>query len=173
MNKIKFGLIEKKKNRNNNRNSINNINNFNNINNLNNLKSFNKVNNINYFNNIKLKTPNNKLNIIEVNFDNRNTIHKEKDELKSLISKIKENRINNQSERSNKTIEKNKIFRKLKINGSDISIENNLTNGYPSNSIYNNLGNYYSYYNKKVKDDYKNKTAFGYLFYVKNNKSLK
>ena len=173
LNKIKFGLIEKKKNRNNNRNSINNINNFNNINNLNNLKSFNKVNNINYFNNIKLKTPNNKLNIIEVNFDNRNTIHKEKDELKSLISKIKENRINNQSERSNKTIEKNKIFRKLKINGSDISIENNLTNGYPSNSIYNNLGNYYSYYNKKVKDDYKNKTAFGYLFYVKNNKSLK
>ena len=84
-----------------------------------------------------------------------------------------ENRINNQSERNNKTIEKYKIFRKLKINGSDISIENNLTNGYPSNSIYNNLSNYYSYYNKKVKDDIKNKTAFGYLYYVKNKKNLK
>lgn len=174
LNKIKFGLFEKKKNRNNNRNSINNINSINKINSFNSIKSFNKVKNINYFNNIKIiKTPNSKINIIEVNFDNGNTLHKEKDELKSLISKIKENRINNQSERNNKTIEKYKIFRKLKINGSDISIENNLTNGYPSNSIYNNLSNYYSYYNKKVKDDIKNKTAFGYLYYVKNNKNIK
>ena len=177
LNKIGYRLFEKKKNRNNNRNSINCINNINRINkidSLNSIKSFKKAKNINYFNNIKIiKTPKNKLNIIEVNFDNGTISHKDKNELKSLISKLKEKNINNQSERNNKTIEKYKIFRKLKINGSDISIENNLTNGYPSNSIYNNLGNYYSFYNKKVKDDIKNKTAFGYLYYVKNKKNLK
>ena len=177
LNKIGYRLFEKKKNRNNNRNSINCINNINRINkidSLNSIKSFKKVKNINYFNNIKIiKTPKNKLNIIEVNFDNGTISHKDKNELKSLISKLKEKNINNQSERNNKTIEKYKIFRKLKINGSDISIEKNLTNGYPNKNIYNNLSNYYSYYNKKVKDDIKNKTTFGYLYYMKNNKNLK
>lgn len=177
LNKISYRLFEKKKNRNNNRNSINCINNINRINkidSLNSIKSFKKAKNINYFNNIKIiKTPKNKLNIIEVNFDNGTISHKDKNELKSLISKLKEKNINNQSERNNKTIEKYKIFRKLKINGSDISIEKNLTNGYPNKNIYNNLSNYYSYYNKKVKDDIKNKTTFGYLYYMKNNKNLK
>jgi hypothetical protein len=177
LNKIGYRLFEKKKNRNNNRNSINCINNINRINkidSLNSIKSFKKVKNINYFNNIKIiKTPKNKLNIIEVNFDNGTISHKDKNELKSLISKLKEKNINNQSERNNKTIEKYKIFRKLKINGSDISIEKNLTNGYTNKNIYNNLSNYYSYYNKKVKDDIKNKTTFGYLYYMKNNKNLK
>ena len=177
LNKIGYRLFEKKKNRNNNRNSINCINNINRINkidSLNSIKSFKKAKNINYFNNIKIiKTPKNKLNIIEVNFDNGTISHKDKNELKSLISKLKEKNINNQSERNNKTIEKYKIFRKLKINGSDISIEKNLTNGYPNKNIYNNLSNYYSYYNKKVKDDIKNKTTFGYLYYMKNNKNLK
>ena len=177
LNKIGYRLFEKKKNRNNNRNSINCINNINRINKIdsfNSIKSFKKVKNINYFNNIKIiKTPKNKLNIIEVNFDNGTISHKDKNELKSLISKLKEKNINNQSERNNKTIEKYKIFRKLKINGSDISIEKNLTNGYPNKNIYNNLSNYYSYYNKKVKDDIKNKTTFGYLYYMKNNKNLK
>jgi len=170
---ISYGLFDKKKNRNNNRNSINCIDSINDIKSLNKIKSFNKINNFNYANNIKIITPKNKLNIIEVNFDNENTLYKEKDEIKFLISKIKESRINNQSERNNKTVDKNKIFRKLKMNGSDISIENNSANGYPSNSIYNNLGNYYSYYNKKVKDKYKNKTSFGYLYYMKNNNKLK
>ena len=177
LNKIGYRLFEKKKNRNNNRNSINCINNINRINkidSLNSIKSFKKAKNINYFNNIKIiKTPKNKLNIIEVNFDNGTISHKDKNELKSLISKLKEKNINNQSERNNKTIEKYKIFRKLKINGSDISIEKNLTNGYPNKNIYNNLSNYYSYYNKKVKDDIKNKTTFGYLYFMKNNKNLK
>ena len=177
LNKIGYRLFEKKKNRNNNRNSINCINNIiriNKIDSLNSIKSFKKAKNINYFNNIKIiKTPKNKLNIIEVNFDNGTISHKDKNELKSLISKLKEKNINNQSERNNKTIEKYKIFRKLKINGSDISIEKNLTNGYPNKNIYNNLSNYYSYYNKKVKDDIKNKTTFGYLYYMKNNKNLK
>ena len=138
----------------------------------------NKLNKIGYRLFEKKKNRNNnrnknKLNIIEVNFDNGTISHKDKNELKSLISKLKEKNINNQSERNNKTIEKYKIFRKLKINGSDISIEKNLTNGYPNKNIYNNLSNYYSYYNKKVKDDIKNKTTFGYLYYMKNNKNLK
>ena len=84
------------------------------INNTNN----NKHNYYSIFNNykdIKIKNKRNKLNVIEVNFDSKFQEDKEKDDLKNLIRKIKENKIFT-SERKNQSNKKNKIIKLTKSN---------------------------------------------------------
>ena len=80
------------------------------INNTNNNKN-------NYYNykDIKIKNKRNKLNVIEVNFDSKFQEDKEKDDLKNLIRKIKENKIFT-SERKNQSNKKNKIIKLTKSN---------------------------------------------------------
>ena len=84
------------------------------INNTNN----NKNNYYSIFDNykdIKIKNKRNKLNVIEVNFDSKFQEDKEKDDLKNLIRKIKENKIFT-SERKNQSNKKNKIIKLTKSN---------------------------------------------------------
>ena len=84
------------------------------INNTNN----NKHNYYSIFDNykdIKIKNKRNKLNVIEVNFDSKFQEDKEKDDLKNLIRKIKENKIFT-SERKNQSNKKNKIIKLTKSN---------------------------------------------------------
>ena len=126
-----------------------------------------KYYNINSFknNNFKNENEKNKLHIIEVNFEGNKSIVKEKDNIKSIIKKIKENRIDLLSERNIRHLDKNKIYKKIKKNNSDINIyENNSINGFPNNNINDNY-----YYNKMVKYDLENKNSLVYLNYLKNN----
>ena len=73
----------------------------------------NSANNINYYNlyNKHLekrtaKNNKNKLNLIEINFDEGNSQFKEDDELQTIIKKIKSNRINLISKRKSRSLEK-------------------------------------------------------------------
>ena len=94
------------------------------INNTNN----NKNNYYSIFDNykdIKIKNKRNKLNVIEVNFDSKFQEDKEKDDLKNLIRKIKENKIFG-SERKTQSNKKNKIIKLTKSNiiNSDYNLFN-------------------------------------------------
>ena len=77
--------------------------------NINNNKT-NRINNYKHYNNLKKRINKNKLNIIEVNFDEGNGLIKEKDEVQALIKKIKENRVNILSERNTRSLDKNKGY---------------------------------------------------------------
>ena len=127
------------------------------------------TNNYDNINNLQKRTTRNKLNIIEVNFDEGKASIKEEDELKTLIKRIKENRINFLSERNGRHLDKkNKLYRKLSIGDFDAGLINNSINGASAN---NNFSNYYLY-NRMIKDDFRIGNSLGYLNYLKNNKKV-
>ena len=149
-------------------NIINYNNNSNNFNKTRIIFSDNKINKdiaFYYYNNIKKIKPKKKLNIIEVNFDDPKDLIKEENELKSIIKKIKENRINVFSERNNRPLEKN-----YKINKQSHKSESD-ANSNSLNSLSNNLSNFY-FYNKNINEEFKNYNSFGYLSQVKNNQKI-
>ena len=104
----------------------------------------NNLNNMNYnkYNNNILKENKKKINIVEVNFDEPKELFKEEDELKTIIKKIKENRMNFLSERNNRPLEKNKSFKRFQISDSDVCLDNNSMNSTPMTNKANNKGNY-------------------------------
>ena len=121
----------------------------------------------NYYNSIKRNTRN-KLNIIEVNFEEPKESFKEESDLKNIIKKIKENRLYFFSERNNRPLDKN---RKFYMSDTDVGYENNSMNEM-SMPIGNYKRNYY-FYNKMINDEVQNyNNTFGYLNYIKNNKKI-
>ena len=102
-----------------------------------------------------------KLNIVEMNFDETNLIGRENDLIKKVIQNLREDKISLVSKKNNdKLDEKNLLFKKLKKNNSQISLDNK--------SI-GNMGNNY-YYNLMAKDDSHNYSSLGYLNYIQKNK---
>ena len=134
--------------------------------NLNN--NINIINNYHNYNNLKKRIMKKQLNIIELNFDEGNLLVKEKDELKKLIKKIKENRANFFFEKNNRPFDKNKEYKKFHSRDSDLTVENNSMSGTPMN---NNLSKHL-FNNKLIKDELQNINSFGYLNYIKNNKKV-
>ena len=134
---------------------------------FNNEKKMNiNINDYHNYNEIKKRMSRKRLNIIEVNFDEGNELVKEEDELKALIKKIKENRINVRSERNYRPLHKNKVYKRLSISDFDAGLTNNSTNG----ALMNNNSNNYYLYNKKIKDELPKYYSLGYFNYIKNNK---
>ena len=134
----------------------------------------NSANNINYYNHYNkylkkraVKTNKNKLNLIEINFEEGNTKFKEDDELQTIIKKIKSNRTNLISKKKSRSLEKNSK-NKRRMSDYDKGFENNSFNIIPMN---NNLFNYY-FNNKMIKDELQNSNSFRYLNYIKNNKKI-
>ena len=113
--------------------------------------------------NIKKHFYPNKINIIEMNFDEANSFIRGNEKMKKIVNNIRDIDTNIAYER-NRTNDKNKINKKLKNNNSD--------SNFGSNSkkiiINNNLGNNY-YYNMMVKDDL-NYSSLDYLNYIQRNK---
>ena len=107
---------------------------------INNNKKYNYYSIFDNYNDIKIKNPKNKLNVIEVNFDKKFQGVKEKDDLKDLIKKIKENR-HYSSIRKNNYKPNNRI---IKLSKSDAST-NNLELFYKNNIVKEELKNYKSY----------------------------
>ena len=134
--------------------------------NLNN--NINIINNYHNYNNLKKRIMKKQLNIIELNFDEGNPLVKEKDELKKLIKKIKENRANFFFERNNRPFDKNKEYKKFHSRDSDLGVENNSMNVTPMN---NNSSKHF-FNNKIIKEELQNINSFGYLNYIKNNKKV-
>ena len=134
--------------------------------NLNN--NINIINNYHNYNNLKKRIMKKQLNIIELNFDEGNPLVKEKDELKKLIKKIKENRANFFFERNNRPFDKNKEYKKFHSKDSDLTVENNSMSGTPMN---NNLSKHL-FNNKLIKEELQNINSFGYLNDIKNNKKV-
>ena len=136
--------------------------------NLNNTKKYNETS-IGFFrdyNNKHLKKPDSvKLKIIEMNFDEANSFINKKDEMKKTINNIKDIEVNASSAR-NRTFDKNKIYKKLKKNYSDINFDNDSLSKIIIN---NNIGNNY-YYNMMVKDDSLNYSNLDYINYIHKNK---
>ncbi len=128
----------------------------------------NRIKNYKQYNNLKKRINKNKLNIIEVNFDEGNGLIKEKDEVQALIKKIKENRANILSERNTRSLDKNQGYKKFHMSDIDLGVENKSMNGSPIN---NKLSNYF-FYNKMIKDELQNYSSFGYINYMNNNKKL-
>ena len=122
----------------------------------------NKKNLIN--NNNQEKKSRHKLNIIEMNFDEPNKSLKEDDELKSLIKKIKENRINILSDRNSRPLKKNKSSNRLQMSDYDTVLENNSIH-----SVSINKSNYY-FIKKMIKEDLQKNISFKYLKEGNNNK---
>ena len=102
-------------------------------------KKYNYYSIFNDYKNIQIKNTKNKPNVIEVNFDKKFEVVKEKDNLKDLIKKIKENR-NYTTDRKNNNKRKNKV---MKLTRSNSGIDNN------------NIGSLYK--NKMIKEEIKNK----------------
>ena len=101
-------------------------------------KKYNYYSIFNDYKNIQIKNTKNKPNVIEVNFDKKFEVVKEKDDLKDLIKKIKENR-NYTTDRKNNNKRKNKV---MKLTRSNSGIDNN------------NIGSLYK--NKMIKEEIKN-----------------
>ena len=121
--------------------------------------------NMDKFYNFKKRNIKNKLNIIEVNFEEPKQSYKEDNELKSIIKKIRENRIYFFSERNNRPLDKSKKFY---MSDSDAGYENNSMNGIPIP-----MGNNHYFYNKMINDELQNyNNSVGYLNYIKNNKKI-
>ena len=115
----------------------------------------------NFFFNFTKRNTRNKLNIIEVNFDEPKQSYKEDNELKSIIKKIRENRSYFFSERNSRPLDKSKKFY---MSDSDAGYENNSINGIPIP-----IGNNHYFYNKMINDELQNyNNSFGYLNYIKN-----
>ena len=127
--------------------------------------------NYNKYNNNILKGNKKKINIVEVNFDEPKELFKEEDELKTIIKKIKENRMNFLSERNNRPLEKNKSFKRFQISDSDVCLDNNSMYSTPMMNKAKNIGNYFSY-NKIIKDELQNYNSFNYLNYINNSKKV-
>ena len=116
-----------------------------------------------FYNNFKKINTRNKLNIIQVNFDEPKESINEENELKNVIKKIRENRVNLFSERNYKPLENNK---KCFFSDSDIGHENYTINGIPLGYNSNNC----CFYNKMINDELQNySSSFRYLNYMKNN----
>ena len=132
----------------------------------------NKNNNDNntkyYYYNIKKRSRKNKLNIIEVNFEKPKDSIKEENELRNIIQKIKENRVNFFSERNNRPLDKNKTFKRFQVSESDLGFENRSLNGL---HLSNNLKSP-NFYKKMNNDEFGKYSSFGYLNYIKNNKKI-
>lgn len=150
--------------------SINRLNNTNIIfnDNKNNKDSKDNNENKNCYYNIKKSDRKNKLNIIEVNFDKPKEIINEENELKNIIKKIKENRVNFFSERNNRPLDRNKTFKKFQMSETDLGFENNSLNGV---HLSNNLKSP-NFYKKMNNDEFGKYSSFGYLNYIKNNKKI-
>ena len=135
----------------------------------------NSANNINYYNDYNnylnkrtIKSTKNRLNIIEVNFDEGKAQFKEDDELQTIMKKIKSNRINIISDRKNHSLEKKHPKSKIRVSDYDIGFENNSLNAI---SMKNSLFNYY-FNNKMIKDELQKSNSFRYLNYIKGNKKI-
>ena len=103
-----------------------------------NTKKYNYYSIFNNYKNIQIKNTKNKLNVIEVNFDKKFESVKEKDDLKDLIKKIKENR-NFTTDRKNNNKRRNKVMKLTR-----------------SNSGIGNINNGTLYKNKMIKEEVKN-----------------
>ena len=106
----------------------------------------------------------NKLNIIEMNFDEVNPLIKEKEEIKKIKNVIKENGtiiMPEKNKEKNKVIKKNKIYKR----NSDANYQNNSL----GKIIINNMGNNY-YYNMQFKNDSQNYSTIDYLNSIQRNK---
>ena len=121
-----------------------------------------------YYYNIKKGDRKNKLNIIEVNFEKPIDSINEESELKNIIKKIRENRVNFFSERNNRPLDKNKTFKIFQISDTDLGFENSSLNGiYLSNNLKSP-----NFYKKMNNDEFGKYSSFGYLNYIKNNKKI-
>ena len=129
---------------------------------LNPKNNFNKTN-ILFGYNIFKNSFGGKLNVVEMNFDEANSLVKENEIIKK---EIKENIINLISERNYKPFEKNKIFKKLKMNNSEVNLENKSMGKIVTKK--NMEDNYY--YNMMVKEDLKNHNNLCYLNYIQKNR---
>ena len=108
-----------------------------------------------------------KLNIVEMNFDENNSLAKEKAQIKKIINDIREEKMNLVIKKNNdKLDEKHLIFRKLKKNNSQASIDNKSMGKIVIN---NDIRNNY-YYNMMAKEDLHNYSSLGYLNYIQKNK---
>ena len=114
-----------------------------------------------------------KLNVIEINFDEANSFIKGNEKMKKIVNNLKDIKDlrNNIAMERNRTIEKNKIYRKLKMDKMDNSEFNNDNNS-ERIIINNNLGNNY-YYNMLVKEDLLNYSSADYLYFIHRNKIKK
>ena len=123
--------------------------------------------------NLKKNKNSAKLNIIEINFDEANSFIKGNEKMKKIVNNIKDIKDlrNNIAMERNRTIEKNKIYRKLKMDKMDNS-EFNYDNNSERIIINNNLGNNY-YYNMLVKEDLLNYSSADYLYFIHRNKIKK
>ena len=125
----------------------------------------NKYDNYRIFNdflNIQIKNNENKLNVIEVNFDKKYEANKEKDELQNLIKKIKEKK--RFGSEGNNFKKKNKV----KLSKSDISINNNLDSRNRDKLIKEEILNYKSFPSSNNFNTSKNSS--NKRFYLSKNK---
>ena len=127
-------------------------------------KNLNQSNIENKYYNLKKIGLLKKLNIVEMNFDEVNPFLKPKEEIKKSNDNIKNNGANIVPER-NKIIEKNKIYKALKISNSDANMEKNSL----GKIVINNMGNNY-YYNMMFKDDSQSYNNQDYLNLIQKNK---
>ena len=107
---------------------------------------------------IKIKNNRNKLNVVEVNFDSILQEDKEKDDLKNLIRKIKENKVFG-GERKNQLSRKNKTMKLTKSNIVSSDYEQYINNKIIKVSA--NKPNHKSYQNNK--NFHSNKNSFNAL----------
>ena len=119
------------------------------------------INNSYNYGTIKKNSYGGKLNIVEMNFDENNSISRENGLIKKAIKDLRENRISLVSKKNNdKLDEKNLLFKKIKKNNSQINLDNKTIE-----SIRNNY-----YYSLMAKDDSHNYSSLGYLNYIQKNK---
>ena len=119
------------------------------------------INNSYNYGSIKNNNFGGKLNIVEMNFDENNSIARENALIKKVLKDLKEDKINLVLKKNNdKLDEKNLLFKKLKKNNSQINLDN---------KSFGNMGNNY-YYNLMAKDDLHNYSSLGYFNYIQKNK---
>ena len=118
---------------------------------INNNKKYNYYSVFENYNDIKIKNTNNKLNIIEINFDKRlQAVNKEKDDLQFLIKKIKE-------KKQNTAGRKNRI---IKLSKYKANSTNNLDLFYKNKMVKEEINNYKSY--EDINNIQPNKNSFNH-----------
>ena len=118
------------------------------INNINNHAKYNYYSIFNDYNDIKIKNTQNKLNVIEVNFDKNYQDNKEKDDLQDLIKKIKENR-HFSSVRKNNFQRKNKVIKLGKSEATSCNFDllnknKNIKEEANNYKSFNNINNFHT-----------------------------
>ena len=125
------------------------------------------INNSYNYDSIKKNINGGKLNIVEMTFNENDSLAREKDLIKKAINDLKEKKISLVLKKNNEKLdEKNLLFKKLKKNNSQTSLDNKSMGKIVIN---NNMGNNY-YYSLMAKDDLHNLSSLGYLNYIQKNK---